>query len=86
MRIAGAQLNLTVGALEANEGKIRSAMDRAEAEGADVLLVPELAVSGYPPEDLLLRDGFVSACAEVVDRLAAASKSCSVVVGDPRAV
>lgn len=86
MRVAGAQLNLTVGALEGNEAKILAAMDRAEAEGADVLLLPELAVSGYPPEDLLLRDGFITACAEVVERLAAASKACTVVVGYPRAV
>src|SRR5690606_23809108 len=61
MKVAGAQLNLTVGDLEGNEARIGEAMDWAEAAGADVLLVSEWAVTGYPPEDLVLRASFVTA-------------------------
>jgi NAD+ synthase (glutamine-hydrolysing) len=81
VRVAGAQLNLTVGDLEGNESRIAEAMAWAEAEQADVLLLPELAVTGYPPEDLLLRDDFVDANVEVVRRLAAGSGDTTVVVG-----
>ena len=81
MRIAGAQLNLTVGALDANEALIAEAMDWAEAERADVLLLPELAVSGYPPEDLVHRLGFVEDNLDVVRRLAARSAQTTTVVG-----
>ncbi|VAV96950.1 NAD synthetase / Glutamine amidotransferase chain of NAD synthetase, partial [hydrothermal vent metagenome] len=68
IRIAGAQLDLVVGDLDGNERKILDAMDWADRQAADVLLLPELAVSGYPPEDLVLRDGFVDANLAVVDR------------------
>lgn len=81
MRIAGAQINLTVGALDANEAKIADAMDWAESEGANVLLLPELAVTGYPPEDLVLRIGFVEDNLDVVRRLAKRSGRCTTVVG-----
>jgi NAD+ synthase (glutamine-hydrolysing) len=86
MRVAGAQVNLTVGDLDGNEAKILAAMEWAEGSGADVLLLPELAVTGYPPEDLLLRPGFIAAAKDVVDRLAAASGACTTVVGFPAAV
>ena len=56
-------------------------MDWAEAEGADVLLLPELAINGYPPEDLVLRDDFVSAGIEALHRLASRAGSTVVVVG-----
>ena len=56
-------------------------MDWAEGEGADVLLLPELAVTGYPPEDLVLRLGFVEDNLDVVRRLAARSGRCTTVVG-----
>jgi NAD+ synthase (glutamine-hydrolysing) len=79
--VAGAQLNLTVGALDANEALIADAMSWAEGAGADVLLLPELAVTGYPPEDLVLRDGFVEDNLDVIRRLAARSGRCTVVVG-----
>jgi len=86
LRVAGAQLNLVVGDLAGNEARILEAMAFAEGAGADVLLLPELAVSGYPPEDLLLRDGFIRDAAAVVDRLAAASGRCITVVGFPARV
>ncbi len=81
LRIAGAQIDLTVGDLDGNEAKILDAMGWAGEQGADVLLVPELAVTGYPPEDLVLRDGFVGDNLAVLDRLAAASGPTAVVVG-----
>lgn len=84
LRVAGAQLNLTVGALEANTGRILDAMAWAEESEADVLLLPELAVTGYPPEDLLLRSGFLEQAGQMVQRLAAASGRCTTVVGFPR--
>ena len=58
MRIAGAQVNLRVGDLDGNEKLIADCMTWAEGEAADVLLLPELAVTGYPPEDLVLRMAF----------------------------
>jgi NAD+ synthase (glutamine-hydrolysing) len=81
MKVAGAQLNLTVGDLEGNEARISEAMDWAEASGADVLLLPELAVTGYPPEDLVLRSSFVEANKQVVKRLARRSGKVTTVVG-----
>ena len=81
LRIAGAQIDLTVGDLDGNERRILDAMEWAEAQRADVLLLPELAVTGYPPEDLVLRDDFVDDNLAVVDRLAAASGETAVVVG-----
>lgn len=81
MRVAGAQIDLTVGDLSGNEERIAEAMDWAETENADVLLLPELAVTGYPPEDLVLRPSFVNANLEVVTRLARRSGSVTSVIG-----
>ncbi len=81
MLLAGAQINLLVGGLDANEARIIDVMDWAEDAGADVLLLPELAVTGYPPEDLVLRLGFVEDNLDVVRRLAARSGRCTTVVG-----
>ena len=81
LRIAGAQIDLTVGDLAGNERKILDAMAWAEDQGADVLLLPELAITGYPPEDLVLREGFVTENLAVLDRLAAASGRVVTVVG-----
>ncbi|MGF1667871.1 MAG: NAD+ synthase [Acidimicrobiia bacterium] len=81
LRVAGAQIDLVVGDLAGNEEKIAAAMEWAEAEDADVLLLPELAVTGYPPEDLVLRPGFVDDNREVVRRLARRSGRCATVVG-----
>ncbi|MDQ1491064.1 MAG: hypothetical protein QOJ23_3578 [Actinomycetota bacterium] len=81
LRVALAQLNVVVGDLERNAEAIADAMDYAEAAGADVLVLPELAVTGYPPEDLLLADGFIDANLAVVERLAARAGRCLTVVG-----
>jgi NAD+ synthase (glutamine-hydrolysing) len=81
LQVAGAQINLTVGDLDGNERRIAEAMDRASREGADVLVLPELAVSGYPPEDLVLRRDFVEANIAVLRRLARRSDRLVTVVG-----
>jgi NAD+ synthase (glutamine-hydrolysing) len=81
LRVAGAQIDLVVGDLAGNEVLVSEAMEWAEAENADVLLLPELAVTGYPPEDLVLRPGFVDDNREVVRRLARRSGAVTTVVG-----
>ncbi len=84
LRVAGAQLNLTVGALEANTDRILEAMAWAEDQQADILLLPELAITGYPPEDLVLRSGFLARAQACLDRIAGASGRCTTIVGYPR--
>ncbi len=74
-------MDLVVGDFDGNEARILEAMGWAEEVGAHVLLLPELAVTGYPPEDMVLRPGFVEANREVVDRLAVASGEVTTVVG-----
>ena len=74
-------MNLTVGDVPGNEDKIAAAMDRASEAGADVLLLPELAIAGYPPEDLVLRRDFVEANIAALHRLARRSGKMSTVVG-----
>jgi NAD+ synthase (glutamine-hydrolysing) len=81
LRVAGAQVNLTVGDIPGNEEKIAEAMDRAAQEGADVLALPELAIPGYPPEDLVLRRDFVEANIDALRRLARRSGAMTTVVG-----
>ncbi len=62
MKLAIAQINCTVGDLSGNARKILDYANRAKQSGAKLVITPELALSGYPPEDLLLRDGFRHAC------------------------
>ncbi len=81
LRVAGAQLNLTVGDIAGNEAKIAGAMERAQEANVDVLLVPELAIAGYPPEDLVLRRDFVEANVASLQRLARLSGTTTTVVG-----
>ena len=81
MRIAGAQINLRVGDLDYNEARLLEAMRWAESRDADVLLLPELAIPGYPPEDLVMRRGFVDANLAVLERLAGESGDTVTVVG-----
>ncbi|MEZ6065928.1 MAG: NAD+ synthase [Planctomycetaceae bacterium] len=84
MRVALAQLNPTVGNLSGNVGLVRAAVERARADAADLLVTPELVVSGYPPKDLLLREGFVAACDRAVERLAAELPAgLGVLIGHP---
>jgi NAD+ synthase (glutamine-hydrolysing) len=81
VRVAGAQLACAVGDIAGNETRILEAMRTAGEWGADVLVLPELAICGYPPEDLVLKDGFIDANLDALHRLAAASGDTAVVVG-----
>ncbi len=85
MKIAIAQMNATVGDLAGNVARIAEFADRARRSGADLLVTPELALCGYPPEDLLLRDDFLEACDEALRDLAARVRDVTLVVGHPRA-
>jgi NAD+ synthetase len=84
LKIAVAQINCVVGDLAGNARRILDAADEARAAGADLLLTPELALCGYPPEDLLLRPDFYRACARELQQLAVAAP-LPVVVGHPEA-
>ncbi|GBE21471.1 MAG TPA: NAD+ synthase [Actinobacteria bacterium] len=81
LRISGAQLDLVVGDIEGNSSRIADAMRWAEGQDADVLLLPELAVTGYPPEDLLLRAGFVDENLQAVRSLAREAGRTVTIVG-----
>jgi NAD+ synthase (glutamine-hydrolysing) len=83
MRIALAQINTTVGDLDGNRARILEAIDEARSAEADLVLLPELAVTGYPPEDLLLRPGFVRAARESLDEIARATRDVVALVGFP---
>ena len=85
-RIAVAQLNPTVGDIAGNLAKARDARADAARSGADLLLLTELFISGYPPEDLVLKPAFLKACQKAVDALAAdtADGGPGVIVGYPR--
>jgi NAD+ synthase (glutamine-hydrolysing) len=83
MRLALAQLNTTVGDLDGNRARILEATAEAKSAGADLVLVPELAVTGYPPEDLLLRPGFLRAAAESLNEIAGATGDIFALVGFP---
>src|SRR5712671_109543 len=86
MKIAIAQINCTVGDLAGNVARIVDFAKRARAQSADLLVTPELALSGYPPEDLLLRDDFYRNCDIALQRLAAQVSGIVVVVGYPRQI
>ena len=83
MRLALVQMNTTVGDLEGNRRRILERLDEAKARRADLVLFPELAVTGYPPEDLLLRPGFIRAAAESLHEIAAAVHGTVALVGAP---
>jgi NAD+ synthase (glutamine-hydrolysing) len=83
VRLALAQINTTVGDLEGNRALILARLEEARAADADLVLFPELAVTGYPPEDLLLRPGFVRAARLSLEQIAAATKGISALVGTP---
>jgi NAD+ synthase (glutamine-hydrolysing) len=81
-RLALGQVNLTVGDLPGNVARMAEAADRATQAGADVVAFPELAITGYPPEDLVLRSEFVRENLEALSTLARKTASaCPVVVG-----
>ena len=81
IRVAACQLNPVVGDLDGNVARMTAMLEEAEATGADVAVFTELAVCGYPPEDLLLKPGFVADNREALDKLAARTGDCVAVVG-----
>src|SRR5690606_9920043 len=84
LRIALAQFDFAVGAVDENADLIVELIEQARDDyGADLVLFPELALSGYPPEDLLLRPGFLHACEVAMARIATAATGITVVVGWP---
>src|SRR3989442_6454339 len=83
MRVALAQLDTTVGAIDANAAKIADAMALARQQGAQLVVFPELALTGYPPEDLLLKTHFVDAAGAALRELARKGKDVVALVGFP---
>ena len=83
LTLALAQVDLLVGALDGNAAQIAAVSRRARDEGADAVIFPELALTGYPPEDLLLRPGFLRRCEQALQRLAAEVVGIDVIVGHP---
>ena len=86
MKLAIAQINCTVGDFSGNTAKILDYANRARDGGASLLVTPELALSGYPPEDLLLRDDFYLACDRALNELATQSAGITLIVGHPQQV
>ena len=85
LAIAVAQLNATVGDIAGNLERARAARAEAAREAADVIAFPELFIAGYPPEDLVLKPAFQSACRTAIEELAreTADGGPSVLIGTP---
>ncbi len=83
MKLAVAQINCTVGDLAGNAKKILDYTNRAKNKGASLVVTPELALSGYPPEDLLLRKGFCLACINTLENLVKEVNGITLLVGHP---
>src|SRR5258705_12852775 len=83
MKIYMGQINPTVGALTANAELIRGVYDDGVKAGADVVMVPELAVTGYPPRDLLDRSHFIDAALDVRNFLATMTGDTTLIFGCP---
>ncbi|QDU72458.1 NAD+ synthase [Mucisphaera calidilacus] len=83
MRVALAQINPTVGDIAGNHALIAGAIDEARRSSADLLVLPELAVCGYPPKDLLLKPDLIDGCAEAVADLASRCQGLTAVIGYP---
>lgn len=81
MKIALAQINTTVGDISGNEAKIRSAYQQGVEAGAELVMVPELAITGYPPRDLLLKHTFITQNLAALERLATTTNKTGLLVG-----
>jgi len=81
--IAAAQIDCTVGDLAGNAAKIVDYAGRARQQGADLIVTPELSLCGYPPEDLLLREGFLADCRRALESLAPRLAGLAAVIGYP---
>src|SRR6476661_5492040 len=84
LRVALAQINSTVGDIPGNARKIREWIGRARSEGAQLVVFPELALTGYPPEDLLIKTSFLRAAGERLEELAEAAQDVVALVGYPQ--
>ena len=76
-----AQINVTVGALEDNTRRIINAIDRARAANTDVIIFPELVLTGYPPEDLLLRPAFIRKAQVCLQEITASTQGIMALIG-----
>ena len=83
MRLGLAQINSVVGDLDGNAERVVERIDEAKRHGVDVVLFPELIVTGYPPEDLLLRPGFIRAAERKLDEIARACRGVAAFIGTP---
>jgi NAD+ synthase (glutamine-hydrolysing) len=83
MRVALCQINATVGDIAGNAARIREGIERARAASVDLVLFPELAITGYPPEDLLLRAHFLDDARAALEQLAGAANGIVAIVGFP---
>jgi NAD+ synthetase len=81
MKVALAQLNPTIGDFAGNTAKVRGALERGAAAGAQLVVCPELCLTGYPPRDLLLRRSFVEQNLAALSRLAEATQETALLVG-----
>lgn len=81
LRVATCQINTILGDLDGNVAKVFDVLEELETQDVDVAVFPELTVCGYPPEDLVLKPGFVRDCQDAVAKIAARSGSTAVVVG-----
>jgi NAD+ synthase (glutamine-hydrolysing) len=81
LRVALCQLNPTVGDLEGNAAAVLAALDHAEDDGADLAIFPELVLTGYPPEDLLLKPRFVADNRAALEKVASRTGRCAAVIG-----
>jgi NAD+ synthase (glutamine-hydrolysing) len=86
LRLALAQFDFLVGDLVGNSEKILALIEQAKLKKADLILFPELALSGYPPEDLLLRPGFLRNCEQALQNIALQVHGITVVLPTPRAI
>jgi NAD+ synthase (glutamine-hydrolysing) len=84
MKILAAQINPTIGDIPGNTRKIIAVLKRGKEKGADIVLLTELAVSGYFPDDLLLDPSFIEACEKSLEEIAKATKGLFAIVGLPR--
>jgi NAD+ synthase (glutamine-hydrolysing) len=81
LRVGLAQLNTVVGDIDGNASRIIELIAQASASGCNVVAFPELAITGYPPEDLLLRSGFVADVGRALERIVASTGACTAIVG-----
>lgn len=83
MKIALAQLNFHIGNIDSNKGKILLAIEQAEGLGVDMVIFPELAICGYPPDDLLNFNSFIEKCRNAIEEIAEKSHGVAVIIGSP---